>query len=130
MAELAQNAMLTLRNMYSIDTPAYLDFLAQRFIKQGGQLHRAKLESLKDAQQELSLDNSPSVIVNCSGLGSLTLSDVQDRNIYPTRGQLCVIRAPWMKYGKTFSGKGTTSYTIPRSSGLVVVGGTREADDW
>lgn len=58
------------------------------------------------------------------------LDDVKDEALYPTRGQLCVIQAPWMKYGKTFTSKGTTSYTIPRSSGLVIVGGTRDADDW
>lgn len=93
-------------------------------------MHRATIASLSDVQQELNLEKPPSVIVNCTGLGSLTLTDVQDTDLYPTRGQLCLIRAPWMKYGKTFTGKGTTSYTIPRSSGLVVVGGTRDADDW
>lgn len=113
-----------------IDTPAYLDYLAARFNDLGGQLHRAKIASLSDVSQELELAQPPSVIVNCTGLGSLILGDVKDDALYPTRGQLCVIRAPWMKYGKTFTGKGTTSYTIPRSSGLVVVGGTRDTDDW
>jgi D-amino-acid oxidase len=113
-----------------IDTPAYLDYLAGRFRELGGQLHRAKIASLSDVTQELQLEHPPTVIVNCTGLGSLILADVQDDALYPTRGQLCVILAPWIKYGKTFTGKGTTSYTIPRSSGLVVVGGTRDYDDW
>lgn len=46
------------------------------------------------------------------------------------RGQLCIIRAPWIKHGKTFIGKGWTSYSIPRSNGEVVLGGTREVGDW
>lgn len=93
-------------------------------------MHRAKISALTDVTAELALEDVPDVIVNCTGLGSLSLNDVKDEALYPTRGQLCVIRAPWMKYGKTFTGKGTTSYTIPRSSGLVIVGGTRDANDW
>jgi D-amino-acid oxidase len=78
----------------------------------------------------LGLETAPDLLFNCTGLGSLSLEDVKDESMYPTRGQLCVIRAPWIKYGKTFTAKGSTSYTIPRSSGLVIVGGTREAGDW
>lgn len=120
---------LTFRTL-TIDTPAYLNYLAIRFTRQGGRMHRAKLSSLSRVQRKLGLGNAPSVVVNCTGLGSMSLADVQDQALYPTRGQICMIRAPWMEYGKTFTGKGSTSYTIPRSSGLVIVGGTRDAGDW
>lgn len=124
--KLAANNLRLLR----IDTPSYLDFLLRRFKRLGGTVHQAKLNSLQDAQSVLGLSRPPTLIVNCTGLGSLDLTDVADKSMFPTRGQLSIIRAPWMKYGKTFTGPGSTSYTIPRSSGLVIVGGTRDANDW
>lgn len=105
-------------------------YLATRFRNLGGVIIRAKLAAIGDAQTAASLSEPPKLIINCSALGSLTLSDVKDEAMYPTRGQLCVIRAPWMKYGKTVTGKGKTSYSIPRSNGMVILGGTREAGDW
>jgi glycine/D-amino acid oxidase-like deaminating enzyme len=112
----------------SIDTPPYLAYLAKRFQRQGGRILRAKLASLSDALDHV--EERPKFIINCTGLGSLDLADVKDEAMQPVRGQLCLIRAPWIKYGKTFIGKGFTSYSIPRSSGIVVLGGTREHDDW
>lgn len=58
------------------------------------------------------------------------MTDVKDETMFPTRGQLCIIRAPWIKHGKTFIGQGWTSYSIPRSNGEVILGGTREVGDW
>ena len=75
-------------------------------------------------------DTRPDLIVNCTGLGALTLGDVEDKAVFPTRGQLCIIRAPWIKHGKTVKGEGWSSYTIPRSSGVVIIGGTKEGRDW
>jgi len=34
------------------------------------------------------------LLVNCSALGSLTLADVKDTNLYPTRGQTVLIAEP------------------------------------
>lgn len=112
----------------SIDTPEYLKYLATRFKSMGGEIEKRKVKALRDV---VSGSTGPlSLIVNCTGLGSASLSEVKDQAVYPVRGQLCLIRAPWMTYGKTFIGQGSTSYSIPRSSGIVVLGGTREADDW
>ena len=114
--------------LHSIDTPAYLGYLAERFERQGGRIVRAKLDSLSQAASYAV--TRPDLIVNCTGLGALTLGDVKDEAVFPIRGQLCIVRAPWIKHGKTVKGEGWSSYTIPRSSGVVIIGGTKEGHDW
>lgn len=99
-------------------------------------------------------------MVACLGLGALSLAGLSDTTVFPTRGQVLVLDAPWCNAGFTFQqGKlrggegGRRSYIIPRSNGSVdpflvigflaaarskflfrgrevVVGGTREIDDW
>ena len=126
----------------TMDTTAYLHKLVARFSSLGGRVHRARIDSLTDALSHVteSATNSrlqPLAIVNCTGLGSLHLGDVNDTNVYPVRGQVLVLDAPWIKEGRTLQqGKldggegGARTYIIPRRSGQVVIGGTREADDW
>lgn len=53
-----------------------------------------------------------------------------DKNVFPTRGQLVIVRAPWIKGGRTRLGLGVYTYTIPRKSGDVVIGGSADANDW
>jgi len=67
----------------------------------------------------------------------MKLSDVQDGTVHPVRGQVVVLDAPWIKTGWTrqvgslAGGEGgERTYVIPRASGEVIVGGTREVDDW
>ncbi|XP_034531404.1 D-aspartate oxidase [Notolabrus celidotus] len=96
----------------------HLPWLENRFRKAGGQVEKRKVNSL----QELS---NYDLIVNCSGLGSKTL--VHDSNIYPVRGQVLSMEAPWLNHfirdgdGKTYIYPGIHSVTI---------GGTRQQDDW
>jgi D-amino-acid oxidase len=37
---------------------------------------------------------SSTLLVNCTGLGSLFLEDIKDTNLYPTRGQTLLIAEP------------------------------------
>ena len=37
---------------------------------------------------------STTLLVNCTGLGSLKLSDIKDTNLYPTRGQTLLVAEP------------------------------------
>ncbi|GAA5978430.1 hypothetical protein JCM5350_001164 [Sporobolomyces pararoseus] len=112
-----------------IDTPAYLPYLRSRFLSNSGQIHR--VSTLPSLASALSADPSlsdASLVVNCTGLGSRTL--VNDEKAFPTRGQLVIVRAPWVKHGMTRLGKGVYDYTIPRRNGLVVLGGCAEKDNW
>jgi glycine/D-amino acid oxidase-like deaminating enzyme len=59
-------------------------------------------------------------ILVCAGLGARSLGGVEDKDMYPIRGQTVLIRAPWVKFGSTQSNiNGTWSYIMPRRSGDV-----------
>ncbi|KAF5374960.1 hypothetical protein D9758_000239 [Tetrapyrgos nigripes] len=118
----------------TMDTTPYLHKLVKIFNNLGGTVHRKSLNSLRDA---LEFEQEPFAIVNCSGLGSLKLGDVMDAEMFPVRGQVVVLNAPWVKEGRTrqvgnlAGGEGgERTYIIPRRSGQVIIGGTREYNDW
>ena len=82
-------------------------------------------------QSNRSLATPPDALLVCPGLGARTLGGVNDTRMFPIRGQTLLIRAPWVRFGRTISSKdGLWTYIIPRKSGDVVVGGTKEANDW
>jgi glycine/D-amino acid oxidase-like deaminating enzyme len=59
-------------------------------------------------------------VVVCAGLGARSLGGVEDKDMYPIRGQTVIIRAPWINFGSMQSNiNGTWSYIIPRRSGDV-----------
>ncbi|KAH7102135.1 D-amino-acid oxidase [Auriculariales sp. MPI-PUGE-AT-0066] len=72
----------------------------------------------------------PETIFVCTGIGARFLGGVEDKSVYPIRGQTVVIRAPWIKSGHTYIGHETLTHILPRRSGDVVVGGTRGENDW
>uniref|UniRef100_A0A3B1JCX3 D-aspartate oxidase n=1 Tax=Astyanax mexicanus TaxID=7994 RepID=A0A3B1JCX3_ASTMX len=99
----------------------YLPWLEERFRKAGGQIKR---EKVTDLQQ---LVNSYDVIVNCSGLGSRLL--VGDEGVYPVRGQILKVHAPWVKNFIGGGDGGGRAYIYPGID-YITVGGTRQVDDW
>ncbi|GAA6006420.1 hypothetical protein JCM11491_004950 [Sporobolomyces phaffii] len=112
-----------------IETPAYLAYLLSRFLLHSGQVHRVStLPTLVSALSAHPSLSDVQLLVNCTGLGSRSLVD--DRRTFPTRGQLVIVRAPWVTQGMTRLGKGVYDYTIPRRNGLVVLGGCAEKDNW
>uniref|UniRef100_A0A2K5EEW6 D-aspartate oxidase n=1 Tax=Aotus nancymaae TaxID=37293 RepID=A0A2K5EEW6_AOTNA len=65
------------------------------------------------------------VVVNCSGLGSRQLAG--DSKIFPVRGQVLQVQAPWVEHFIR-DGSGLT-YIYPGTS-HVTLGGTRQKGDW
>jgi D-amino-acid oxidase len=63
------------------------------------------------------------IIINCSGLGAHTTEN--DSSMFPIRGQVLRVKAPWIKSSCTFG----SSYVIPNVNSLVV-GGTGQINDW
>ncbi|XP_070952398.1 D-aspartate oxidase isoform X5 [Macaca nemestrina] len=65
------------------------------------------------------------IVVNCSGLGSRQLAG--DAKIFPVRGQVLQVQAPWVEHFIR-DGSGLT-YIYPGTS-HVTLGGTRQKGDW
>ncbi|KAF8632898.1 hypothetical protein AX17_004744 [Amanita inopinata Kibby_2008] len=133
----------------TIDTPRYLNYLLSRFLSAGGSTVRASVQHIDQIIQggadvfsparrasspfgtSRELPPSPDAVVVCAGIGARALGGVEDTNVYPIRGQTVLLRAPWVNLGRTIGGGlGAESYIIPRRSGEVIVGGTREENDW
>jgi len=79
---------------------------------------------------------STSVLINCTGLRSLSLVDVRDTNLYPTRGQTVLVQEPATPIPRMYirSPKRVhkdTTYVFPRPlGGGVILGGSRQDGDW
>ncbi|KAJ7255262.1 D-aspartate oxidase [Mycena rebaudengoi] len=129
------------------DVPRYLPYLMDRFLAAGGHAFRVDLPSLSSLLSEKerpqlvpfapsSADSAPpfdpAAVINCTGIGALSLGDVEDKDVYPTRGEVLIIRAPWVDHGPGMSYfyPSHHSYIIPRQSGHFILGGTFQVDDW
>lgn len=118
----------------------YLNRLLSRISALGGRIHRAHLPSLSHLSHTgitSLIGSAPSTVIVCTGLGSISLGGVEDTTVYPTRGQVVKVRAPWVRNGFTRQlgsldgGEGgERTYVIPRPDGEVILGGTREEGDW
>jgi D-amino-acid oxidase len=65
-------------------------------------------------------------IIVCTGLSTRSLGGVEDLTMRPLRGQVVLLRAPWIKFGLTARGFGVDenghpilTYIIPRRNGDV-----------
>ncbi|KAH9062857.1 nucleotide-binding domain-containing protein [Lactarius vividus] len=120
----------------NINTPAYLTYLLARFLSRGGRTVRASIQHIAEVLEggvevftggECKARPVDALII-CVGLGARTLGGVEDKDVYPVRGQTVLLRAPWIEGGRSLVGGG--AYVIPRRDGTVIVGGTRVANDW
>lgn len=105
----------------TIDTPIYLNFLLARFLSLGGRTQRASLQHVSQAAEGAYTGGAaPDALIVCAGIGARTLGGVDDTDVYPIRGQTVLLRAPWIRFGRTMSNKqGLWTYIIPRRSGDV-----------
>ncbi|XP_047715781.1 D-aspartate oxidase isoform X2 [Prionailurus viverrinus] len=101
------------------ESPAYLPWLEKRLKGSGVLILTRRIGDLWE------LHPSFDVVVNCSGLGSRQLA--QDSEMFPVRGQVLNVRAPWVKHFIR-DGSGLT-YIYPGTSN-VILGGTRQQGDW
>ncbi|KAH9932225.1 D-amino-acid oxidase [Fomitopsis serialis] len=127
-------------NTLTFDAPKYVAYLLARFLSRGGSIVRGKVSHISQiveggvdlfARGKLSTRPVDAVIV-CAGLGARTLGGVEDQAVYPVRGQVLLIKAPWIRFGRTASHNedGLWTYVIPRRNGEVIIGGTKMENDW
>lgn len=114
----------------TIDTPVYLNYLLSRFLARGGNIVRGTVQHISQVLEGgvrvfSAHPGAPKVaidaLVACPGLGARTLGGLEDKDVFPVRGQVVLIRAPWIKFGRTASQEkeGRWTYIIPRRSGDV-----------
>ncbi|OQR95838.1 amino acid oxidase [Thraustotheca clavata] len=83
---------------------------------------------IKVIQKEIpdlyTLAKSNVIVVNCTGLASHKI----DPKVYPCKGQIVVINAPWVRAAILDMDSG--AYMIPRTNGTLICGGTSENNKW
>ena len=99
------------------DTTIYLDYLAARFRRAGGEIQvGVHLDHLEEVNRDCSL------LVNCTGVGARTL--VPDPEIEPHRGQVVIVPRMPQSHAVVCDGP-PLMYAIPRTNDCVF-GGTNE----
>ena len=61
----------------------------------------------------------PDAVIVAVGLAARFLGGVEDKAMYPVRGQTVLVRAPWVRLGKTEITESGLTYICPRRSGDV-----------
>jgi D-amino-acid oxidase len=104
-----------------MDTTIYLDYLAARFRKAGGEIHaNVRFEKLEDVDTKFDL------VINCAGIGAREL--LQDVNLEPHRGQIAIVPRIENLSAAIVCDDEPLMYAIPRANDCVF-GGTNELSD-
>lgn len=115
-------------NTVTADVPVYLEYLSSRLLAAGASIVRGAVQHIDQVVEGGAepftrtgrAPEPPDAVVVCVGLGARTLGGVEDKNVFPIRGQTVLLRAPWVRSGRTLnSDTGLYTYVIPRRSGDV-----------
>ncbi|PYJ76000.1 MAG: amino acid oxidase, partial [Verrucomicrobia bacterium] len=108
-------------NVPLMDTTIYLDYLAARLLKAGGEINaNVRFEKLEDVSREFDF------VINCAGIGAREL--VQDVDLEPHRGQVAIVPKIDNLTCAIVSDDAPLMYAIPRTNDCVF-GGTNEISD-
>lgn len=112
--------------IWNFNCPLFIEKLINYFTKIGVQSLRKTLTHVSQAY----LVNETKVVFNCTGLGARSIGGVKDPKMYPTRGQVVVLRAPHIQENKMRWGNSYATYIIPRpdSNGELILGGYLQKD--
>lgn len=84
----------------AIDTPRYLPYLSNVFLSHGGQIIQKSIQHVAQLVPPM-IPRPATTIIVCAGLGARSLGGVEDKDIYPIRGQTVIVRAPHIVAGRT-----------------------------
>jgi D-amino-acid oxidase len=118
-----------------INTALYLPWLASQCLKHSVQLRRGILSHISEAANLHHSGKRADLIVNCTGLSSLKLGGVEDKALYPGRGQIVVVRNDpfdtMYSISGTDDGSDEATYIMHRAAGGgCVLGGCLQKDNW
>ncbi|KAF4616481.1 hypothetical protein D9613_008695 [Agrocybe pediades] len=110
---------------FTIEPARYLPWLAKKFQQAGGAMVRKHVQHIDEVTKL-----GPHAVIVCLGLGARFLGGVEDKSVFPSRGQNVILRAPWIRDGSSFidphSNPRLGTDVVPRKSGEVLIGGTQE----
>lgn len=117
-----------------INTALYLPWLASQCLKAGAILKRGIAGNVADAATLHHTGRKADLVVNCTGLSSLTLGGVEDRDVYPARGQIVLVRNTincMASTSGTDDGSEEACYIMHRAAGGgCILGGCLQKDNW
>lgn len=103
-----------------VEPGRYLPHLLKKFREQNGTEIKREIKSFEELLGQYDM------VVNCLGLGNQSVNN--DEKMYPERGQLVKVKAPWLKHF-VYAGESACCYILPGID-LVSIGGTRTAHDY
>jgi D-amino-acid oxidase len=108
-------------NVPLTDTTIYLDYLANRFQKAGGEIHGGvRFKKLEEVDRKFDL------VINCAGIGAREL--VSDVDLVPHRGQSVIVPKIDNMSGAVVCDDDPLTYLIPRANDCLL-GGTNEVSE-
>ena len=122
----AQRGGYSLKSGFSLrvplmDTTIYLDYLAARFLKAGGEINaNVHFKNLED------IDSKCDLVINCAGIGAREL--VGDHDLEPHRGQVAIVPRIEGLSCAIVCDDAPLMYAIPRRNDCLL-GGTNEISD-
>jgi len=117
-----------------INPEIYLAWLVSQCLRNGARFRRADIKHIHDAAKLDHSGKSAHLVVNCTGLGSLSLGGVQDKKLYPGRGQVVLVRnepKAMVAVSGTDDGPDEAAYVMHRAAGGgCVLGGCMQPGVW
>lgn len=112
---------------WNFNCPLFLKSMMNYLHEKGVEISRKKLNHITEAY-----DSDTIAVVNCSGIGAKSLGGVEDSAVYPTRGQVVVVKAPHIRENRMFWGEDSATYVIkrPYSNDQLILGGFLQHGDW
>ena len=98
----------------------YLAWLVSQCRKNGVEFKRGVFKHVADAAEVHHSGKKADLVVNCTGLSSRSLGGVEDKTLYPGRGQIVVVRntvGAMSSISGCDDGDDETVYTMMRAAG-------------
>ncbi|KAG7115447.1 D-amino-acid oxidase like protein [Verticillium longisporum] len=117
---------------FVINTQIYLQWLLEKCRQGNVTLDRRRITHIREAR----IAADVTAVLNCTGLGSHSLGGVEDKAMYPTRGQTVLVEQPLQPLRRMYFRSprrvdNDTTYVFQRPmAGGVVLGGCRQDGNW
>ncbi|KAL1868998.1 hypothetical protein Plec18167_008000 [Paecilomyces lecythidis] len=119
---------------FMINPVAYLIWLQTRLLKNGVQFIKRAYNHIDQVFEDFS---DAAAVFNCTALGARNLGGVEDKNVYPAKGQTLLIAEPKTPIRKMYIwdsskfGNNEFSHVFPRPlGGGIIIGGVKIDNDW